>query len=314
VGVPLLTYRRDIQTELGHFVVNTTTTGASDSVSFTCASLVSANAADSYFKGCWAYLNETTGANLAAQRKVAASSGFDPDQGSVTVARAFSTTVTSGVGFEISFKVPAITDEMGIKGVREYLNDTLLAIPPIDLLPVTAVTSQEAYDVTTTYPWLTRRDQILGIYFQNPEDEIPKPTGVRFEWSPDVDTPKLLLPGEPYVTGETFYLKARRPAQTWIETNGTWATDTDGLQNDTDEALPLRSVVKAQTLTAIYRWLGAQDGPGEYRAYYREREAFWSQKAYALRYWTDEREHEDTTPRTRMVYLSSAYGGRRSYQ
>jgi hypothetical protein len=310
----LLVFRRDIQAETGLFVVNTTSTAASDSVSFTCSSLVSANVADSYFKGGWAYLNASTGANLAAQRKIAASAGYDPDAGSVTVARAFATSVTSAMGFEISLKVPAVTDELGVKGVREHLNDTLLAIPPIDLLPVTGVTSQEAYDVTTTYPWLVRRDQILGIYFQNPEDEIPKPTGVRWEWSYDVDTPKLLLPGEPYVTGETFYLKARRPAQTWIETNGTWAADTDGLQNDTDEALPLRSVVKAQTLTAIYRWLGAQDGPGEYRDFYREREAHWSARAYALRWWTDERDDEDTTPKTRMVWTSGAWGGRRSYR
>jgi hypothetical protein len=313
VGIPLLTYRRDIQSELGLFVVNTTTTGASDAVSFTCASLVSANASDSYFKGGWAYLNTSTGVNLAAQRKIAASSGFDPDAGSVTVARAFSTAVTASTGFEISIKVPALTDELGVKGVREYLNDTLLAIPPIDLLPVTGVTAQSAYDVTTLYPWLVRRDQILGIYFQNPEDEIPRPTSVRWEWAPDVDTPKLLLPSEPYVTGETFYLKVRRPAQTWIETSGTWAADTDGLQNDTDEALPLRSVVRAQTLTAIYRWLGAQDGPGEYRDYYKERESHWSTRAYALRYWDDEREDEDRTPRTRMVFSSPPWGSRRSY-
>lgn len=309
----LLVYRRDIQSEMGLFVVNTTSTASSDLVSFTCASLVSANASESYFKGGWAYLNASTGANLAAQRKIAADSGFDPDNGSVTVARAYSTIVTASMGFEISFKVPAITDELGVKGVREYLNDTLLAIPPIDLLPVSGVTSQTAYDVTTAYPWLTRRDQILGIYFQNPEDEIPMPASVRWDWSYDVDTPKLVLTGEPYITGETFYIKARRPALTWVQTGGTWGADTDGLQNDTDQALPLRSVVKAQTLMSVYRWLGAQDGPGEYRDHYREREAFWSSKAYALRWWNDEREDEDVTPKVRMVWMGPSYGGRKSY-
>lgn len=314
MGTTLLVFRRDIQSEMGLFVVNTTSTAASDLVSFTCASLVSANASDSQFKGGWAYLNASTGANLAAQRKIAASSGFDPDNGSVTVARAFSTIVATSVGFEISLKVPSITDEMGVKGVREYLNDTLLAIPPIDLLPVTAVTAQTAYDVTTTYPWLTRRDQILGIYFQNTTDEIPMPTSVRWDWSYDVDTPKLVLPSEPYITGETFYIKARRPALTWTYTSGTWGADTDGLQNDTDEALPLRSVVKAQTLTSIYRWLGAQDGPGEYRDYYRERENFWSTKAYVLRWWLDETDPGEYTPKVRMTYFNAPYNSGRSYR
>lgn len=309
----LLVFRRDIQSEMGLFVTNTTTTGASDQVSFTCASLASANAADSYFKGGWVYLTDTTGPNLAAQRKIAASSGYDPDAGSVTVARAFSTAVTASTGFEVSIKVPAITDELGVRGVREFLNETMLALPPIDLLPVTGVTSQEAYDVTTTYPWLTRRDQILGIYFQNPEDEVPKRTAYRWDWRLDVDTPKLLLPSEPFITGETFYIKARRPALTWIETNGTWAADTDGLQNDTDEALPLRSIVKAQTLTSIYRWLGAQDGPGEYRDHYRERESFWGTKAAALRWWDSDVEPEEREPQTRMVSFGPTYGSRRGY-
>lgn len=315
MGTPLLTFRRDIQSELGLFVVNTTTTAASDLVSFTCASLVSANASDSYFKGCWTYLNATTGANLAAQRKVAASAGFDPDNGSVTHARAFATSVTSDMGFEISFKIPAITDELGVKGAREWVNDTMLSMPPIDLLPVSGVTSQEAYPISTTYTFLTEKSQILGIYFQDDQDEVPKPTAVSWEWVEDVDTPKLLLPGEPFRTGETFYIKAYRPALTWIQqTGGTWTTDTDGLQYDTDAALPLRQVVKAQTLSNIYRWLIGQPGPAEYRNLYREREQFWSLKAAAMRWWDAPRVSEVSEPKTRMVMFGSAYGSSRSYR
>lgn len=315
MGTPLLTYRRDIQSELGPFVVNTTTTAASDLLSFTCASLVSSNASSSHFQGGWAYLNATTGANLAACRKIASVAGFDPDAGACTVSRAFATTVTADMGFEISLKVPAITDDFGVKGVREYLNETMLAQPPIDLLPVSGVTAQSAYDVTTTYPWLVRSDQILGIYFQNTNDEIPLPTAYTWEWVYDVDTPKLFIPAEPFTTGQTFHLKVRRPAQTWIQqTGGTWMADTDGLQYDTDEALPLRPIVKAQTLTSIYRWLGAQDGPAEYRDFYREREAFWAKKAYALQWWDAEKADEDTTPRIRMISYGPWYGASRGYR
>ena len=47
----LLTYRRDIQVELGPFAVHTTTTAAADLVSFTCSTLVSSNANSAQWKG-----------------------------------------------------------------------------------------------------------------------------------------------------------------------------------------------------------------------------------------------------------------------
>jgi hypothetical protein len=313
LGFSLLQYRRAVQVELGPLVVKTTTTAAADLVSFTCASLISANASDSQFKGGWAYLNATTGANLAGQGKIASASGYDPDAGSVTVARSFATSVTSGIGFEISTKLPAITDDMGVRGVREILNDTLMSIPPIDLLPVTAVTAQSAYDVTTAYPWLTDKNSIMGIYFQDVSDDYPHPTGYRWDWLYDASAPKLLLPAEPFVTGQTFYIKARRPAVSWIQTTGSWAEDSDGLQNDTDQALPLIQVVRAQALSTCYRQLGSADGPSEYRDYYREREAFWTSKAFAMRWWDDQKGDEDTEPKFRMVSYSSPYGSRRSY-
>jgi hypothetical protein len=310
----LLTIRRAIAVELGPFVVSSTTTAAADLVSFTAATLVSGNACGAQFQHHWVYLNTSTGANLAAQRQVATNSGYDPDNGSITVARAWATSVTSGVGFEILSRMPAVTDELGNVGIREVVNDTLMSVPAVDLLPVTGVTSQEAYDVTTLYSFLTEKSQILGVYFQDTTDEVPKPAHVRWDWVLDVDTPKLLLPGEPYVTGETFYLKVRRPAKSWVKTGGTWAADTDGLQNDSDEALPLLQVVRAQALSTCYRMLGARDGPDSQRAYFRERESFWSTKAMGLRWWDDAKLDEDVIPRPMMRFFSSPYGSVRSYQ
>ena len=311
----LLVYRRDIQVELGPFAVHTTTTAAADLVSFTCSTLVSSNANSAQWKGGWAYLNASTGANLLGSRMIANEAGLDPDAGSMTVARAFATAVTTSVGVELSSRLPAITDEMGTIGVREVVNDTILTIPPIDLLPVTGVTNQSAYDVTTTYPWLLNKTSILGIYFQGVGDDYPKPTGHRWDWLYDADAPRLLLPSEPYITGETFYLKARRPAQTWVKQTGvTWSADTDGLQYDTDEALPLRQVVRAQALSTCYRLLGTRYGPAEYRSYFESREEFWTRKAYALRWWLDERSDEEDTPQVKMVYFSSPYGSGRAYR
>jgi hypothetical protein len=311
----LLVFRRDAQVGLGgRFVANTTTTAASDLVSFTCASLVSANATGGNLcTNAWGYLNATTGPNLAAQRDILNAGGYDADAGSFTVARSFATSVTSGMGFEVSTRLPAITDDLGTLGIREIVNDVLLSMPPLDLLPVTGVTDLSAYDVTTTYPWLVDKSQILGIYVQHPGDDYPTATGYGWDWLYDADAPRLLLPGKPFATGETFYLKAHRPAQTWIRTGGTWASDTDGLQHDTDEALPLRAVMRAQVLMKAYQYLGSQQGPDEYVSHYREREAFWTTKAYALRWWDTQQTSEETTPKFRMVSYGRAYGAPRSY-
>lgn len=315
MGFSLLTYRRDAAVELGRFVVNTTTaTGSSDMLSFTCASLVSANAGGgNLFQSSWAYLNAETGPNLAAQRAVLNSGGYNNDNGSITVDRAYATVVASGTGFEILTKLPAITDDLGTVGIREIVNDQLLTMPPIDLLPVSGVTGMSAYDVTTAYPWLTDKSQILGIYFQNVGEDYPKATSHGWGWLYDADAPRLLLPGEPFTTGETFYIKAHRPAQTWIRTSGTWAADTNGLQHDADEALPLRPVMRAQVLSVCYRMLGSRQGPDEYVDHYREREAFWTAKAYALRWWDDQRGDEERGPKIRMVGRGSRYGSARSY-
>lgn len=310
----LLAIRRAIAVELGPFVVSTTTTTASDLVSFTAATLVSGNACGAQFQHHWVYLNAATGANLAGQRQIATNSGYDPDNGSITVARSWSTTVTADVGFEIHSRMPAITDELGNVGIREVVNDTLMSVPAVDLLPVTGVTGQEAYDVTTTYSFLTEKSQILDVYFQDTTDEVPKPAHVRWDWVLDVDTPKLLLPGEPYTTGQTFYLKVRRPAQSWIKTSGIWAADTNGLQNDTDEALSLLQVVRAQALSTCYRMLGSRDGPDSQRAYFREREQFWTIKAAALRWWDAQQTDEDSIPRPRMMFFSAPYNSPRSYR
>jgi len=311
----LLVFRRDAQVGLGgRFVVNTTTTAASDLVSFTCSSLISANATGgNFFNNAWGYLNATTGANLAAQRDILNAGGFDADAGSFTVARSFATSVTSGMGFEVSTRLPAITSELGTLGIREIANDVLLSMPPLDLLPVSGVTQQSAYDLTTLYSWLVDKSQILGIYFQNVGDDYPTDTGYSWDWLYDADAPRLLLPGKPFTSGQTFYIKAHRPALTWIRTGGTWAADTDGLQNDTDEALPLRAVMRAQVLMKAYQYLGSQQGPDEYVNHYRERESFWTTRAYALRWWDTQQASEETEPKFRMVYSGRPYGQPRSY-
>jgi hypothetical protein len=66
--------------------------------------------------------------------------------------------------------------------------------------------------------------------------------------------PEWPLPGEPFLTGETFFIKVRRPADTWIKSGGVWGASTVGLSLDTDEALPLLSVVRAQAPQKPQHW------------------------------------------------------------
>lgn len=308
----LLTLRRACAVELGPHIVGTTSSVATDTSSFVASTLINSNVNVSRFVGCWAYF--LTAPHDGVQRETLRDSGYDPSTGWVGLSRSLSTICSSAVGFEVLSVVPAITDDMGTVGIREGLNDTLLSIPPIDLLPVTGVTNQSSYDVTTTYPWLTQQSQILGIYFQNTGDDYPRPYRTQVDWLPDADAPRLLLPGRPFSTGQTFYVKARRPAQSWIKTSGVWAADTDGLNNDSDEALPLLTLVRAQTLATIYRRLGARPGPDEYASYYKERESFWTQKAAVLRWWDKEDAEEDRAPKVQFVMSSPAYGFGRSYR
>jgi hypothetical protein len=304
-----LQYDLAVQTELGRVVQQTTTTAASDSVSLVCSSLANSNADATQYRGWWSYI--TGGLNLGAQREVANSGGYDPSTGGVTVSRAFSTAVATTTGFLLLSTMPITRDERGKIGTRNVVNDVLATIPPIDLLPVTAVTAQSKYSLVSSYSWLTDASQILGIYFQATGDEYPKPYATSWAFVYDADAPYLILPAEPFVTGETFYIKARRPAQSWIKSGGVWQADTDGLSADSDEALPLVPVVKAMALAACYRHLGSGPGPDNYAAYYLEREAFWSRKAAYLRWWDRQQADEDVRPHVRMI--GSSWGRRGSY-
>jgi hypothetical protein len=203
--------------------------------------------------------------------------------------------------------MPAISvDER--PSIQSIVNETLETMPPIDLLPVTGVTAQVAYDLTTLYPWLTESSQIISIFHQPTGALRPVESGASWDWRYDADAPRLDLPGAPFSTGTTFYVKAHRPAHSWIRTGGVWGADTDGLGADTDEALPLVPLVKAATLAECYRRLGAGQGPDAYRDFYREREAHWTKMAALLRWFDDQESVEQRRPTFRMLYTSQPVG------
>lgn len=305
----LLQMRRAVATELGPFAVLTTTTAASTGTAIVCSTLADSDQDTSRFNRAWVYI--TSGA-LAAQQRRVRDGGYDRDTGQLSLTAAFSTNVQTSVGFEVLTVLPAIRTDENI-GLREIINTVLESHPPIDLLPMTGVTGLSAYDVTAVYPWLTEKSQVLGIYYQDTGEDYPHEAYVSWDWLYDASAARLILPGEPYTTGETFYIKARRPAHTWIESSGVWGADTDGLNADADRALPLLPLVKAQTLAECYRHLGAKVGPDEYQAYYRERESFWSKKAFALRWFDDQKADEDVIPRPKMRWRTAGWGGRRGY-
>lgn len=304
-------YRRAIWPELGrHAILTTTSSGSTAATTLVCSGLINPNEEATRFEGMWVL--GTQAPILGQQRAVLNSSGFAPTSGQVTVVSAFSTMVTSGVEFEVGSVMPAIsTDEN--TSLLKITNDVLASQPPIDLLPITGVTTQVAYDLTTAYPWLTERSQIIGIYHQPTGLLRPVPWGGGWDWRYDADAPRLDIIGASFNTGDTFYLQVHRPASTWIKTAGVWGADTDGLNNDSDEALPLLNLVKASVLAECYRILGSRKGPDAYVQYYIDREKAWLKEAALLRWWDDQKTVEERRPTFSMVFSSAPLGTSRGY-
>ena len=75
-----------------------------------------------------------------------------------------------------------------------------------------------------------------------------------------------------------------------------------------------RSIMRAEVLWRAFQYLGSQQGPDEYVRYYREREAFWVTKAYALRWWDQQQTAEESEPKVKMVFFGPRLHSSRSYR
>lgn len=298
--------RRAVWPELGpHLIQTTTSSGSTAATTLVCSALINANSEPTRFEGRW--LLGCTAPILGQQREVRSGSGFALSTGTITVARAFSTQVPTSIEFEVGSVMPAVADDEQT-ALLKVTNDVLATAPPIDLVPITGVTSQVAYDLTTLYPWLTERSQIIGVYHQPTGALRPTVWGGDWDWRYDADSPRLDIISGAFNTGETFYLQVHRPAQSWIKTNGVWGSDTDGLNSDDDAALGLLPQVKAAVLAECYRLLGSRPGPDAYRQFYSEREAAWLKEAALLRWWDRQESAEARRPTFRMAYSSPPLG------
>ena len=278
-----LAYRRAAVALMGRFAGPFTTTATAASASeLVCTRMKNSELLGSRTAYGFAYIVKSA-ANVALQVAVAGEqvpileNGFNGADGKVSTARAYSATPVQGLEFELHEQLPAIK-EFDLDGWREIINRALESLTIPDRIDISAVSGTYSYEITA-FPWLTDIGRIVGLDEDpwvgsgRPSRSTLRPWGIRY------DVEKTYLENESlYSTGDPLRLKVRRPGHTRIKRSGAWADVTDGLQADTEEAVPPVNVVKVLAVREAYRvlWIRSAKGEGSvYEAKFQE----WSDAA-----------------------------------
>ena len=178
--------------------------------------------------------------------------------GYVVLDRALAAALTGNVAVEIH-QWPILANEER-PGLHWAINEALGLIDWPRKVTITSVTGQTRYDVASAIPDLKQMGQLLRVY-RAEEDAATGPDVMigRPYLEPDAEKMYLHVP-EGVTTGENFTVQARLPAKGWIRVDGTWASSTVGLVNETDEALPPVDEVTAVAWALIARRM-SKKGP-----------------------------------------------------
>lgn len=278
-----LSYRRAAVPLMGRlggpFTATSTASSASELV---CTRMKNTELRSSKTAFGFAYIPSTS-ANVTLQSAVAGEqvpileNGFNGTDGKISTARAFSATPVSGLVFELHEQLPAIK-EFDLDGWRECINRALESLTIPDRIDISAVSGTYSYEITA-FPWLTDIGRIVGLD-EDPFVGSDRPAYPTLRpWEIRYDAEKTYLENQSlYSTGDPLHLKVRRPANTRIKRSGAWADVTDGLQADTEEAVPPVNVVKVLAVREAYRvlWIRSAKGEGSvYEAKFQE----WSEAA-----------------------------------
>ncbi len=194
------------------------TTSAGTTTTLVSTELVNSNLAASHAEGATVLIEN---GNNAGEMRHVRRNGLTNVSGTITTADAFTNAVASGVTFSLFGRIPAYR-RLDRAGYREIINQALQRLKVRDTLTIAGVTDQKHYTVnTTTWPWFTSEDVILGVYdpVRNADDE-PQLTQYRYEWLGDGETRRLLFPSAPWTTGQDFTVRVRRPANSRIKSYG----------------------------------------------------------------------------------------------
>lgn len=121
-------------------------------------------------------------------------------------------------------------------GVHAAINRALRVMLREDTVTVTGDTGTYRYDVTATFPWITRPDQFVSAHYVETVSgldtwAIPGAT-LRF----DANT-VLLVPNSTFTDGQSIPVRVLRPLSSWIKAGGSWGESSVGLVDEDDECL-----------------------------------------------------------------------------
>lgn len=240
-GVALEQYRRATTKRIGRGVVYQTTaaaTGAERRRHVVVSRLADDEIPLEGLAGLHLYVFD--GDEAGHQTRVM-STGTHGPLGLLEMAKRTSTAIASGTTIELSGSLPAVS-YLDWPAMNDCVNKALDSLPVHVDVPFEYVTQQVRYDLSDTI-WPTfRREDVLDVYppissGMTAAQTVARPIS-RGNWSVEYDgeSPWLQLHGWGANDGETFYVRMRRPASTWIN-NGGWAASTSGLTADGQEAL-----------------------------------------------------------------------------
>lgn len=237
-GVLLPLYRRKLMKLLGLGVTYTTTAAATDVYHLIIDRLADVETPLEALAGQHVYV--ATGPEAGHQTRVQ-STGTHGPLGLLEIARPTTTAVGSGIEIELSGSLPAVSYGLW-PSLNDVVNEALDALPIHKDHSFTWVAQQERYDLSGL-AWRTfRREDVLDVYPPIPSGMTAAQTQARpisrgcWDVEYDGELPYLQFRDWCANDGETFFVKIRRPASTWILSGGSWGSSTTGLTSDSQSA------------------------------------------------------------------------------
>lgn len=217
-----------------------------DLVSISAAG-IAPEAPEDYLKGEWCYLLTTPpqqrrvpeGGFNGYDRADILAVGYGPAAVDTPVAaidldRPLAAVVAAGTAVEIHAIPPLRAGRSS--GIHAHINKALRVMLREDTLAIPGATGQYRIDVTASFPWLTRPEQMISAH------EVETVAGVDTYAIPgaylrfDANT-VYLLPNATFTTGQTIPVRVLRPLSSWIKVEGVWGESAVGLISEDDECL-----------------------------------------------------------------------------
>lgn len=295
------------QIEPGGFYRGVTTSSGPAGV-VTCSTFTMNGGDTRALDGGWLYFVDGT---LIGQERAIAEAGLAVAGGDISVGNAYSTTTPSGATFEVHLRYP-VTDGPGgtpwVTGTRSMLNDSLSLLWFEDYLSVSGVSNQARYLLPiSTYDWLADQPNLRIMDVVGPADptsNVRRSSPYSWRVEADDEAPALIFTSGGYNTGDTFYLKVARPANSRIQVGGIWTDVSDaapnngvvGLYADTDRCHALATHVQAMAITESMNRLGMRQ-PAMDKAVWEDRRRYWRSVAAGIKQRRLPRpDHQDFRP------------------